>query len=122
MPARAFTSFGAGAGAEEAHRSAAGRDTDVAATSSVREVAVPAGANPSRWGTWVQRAVVEGTVSPDVPEEHRAAVEAAAGLLADPATCLAIRMEGDVGERMKARLGAGPGEGVYLLVGVRPEG
>ncbi len=82
---------------------------------------MPAGANPSKLGTWVQRVALDRAALAEVPDEHRATVEAAADLLADPATCLAIPMEGDVGERMRSRLGAGPGDHAYLLLGMRAE-
>lgn len=120
---RAFTTLGAGAGLDEAYAAAAAQGGPVASTASVRRVEVPAGANPSKLGTWVQRVAQDPGATADVPEEHRDAVgEVAAALRADPATCLAIELDGDLAERTRARAGAPPDAGAYLLFGLADEG
>ncbi|MFP5376932.1 MAG: hypothetical protein ACLGIO_09155 [Acidimicrobiia bacterium] len=94
----------------------------MASTTGVREIDVPPGAQPSKLGTWVQRAAQDPASAADVPHEHRAAVEReAVALVADPATCLAIRLDGDLAERTKARAGAAAGDVAYLLFGLAPE-
>ncbi|MGH9282434.1 MAG: hypothetical protein ACRD0S_05805 [Acidimicrobiales bacterium] len=122
MSRRAFTSLGAGHGLDEAYRAAVEQGGPVAATTTVREIPVPAGAEPSKLGTWVQRVAQDPAAAADVPEEHRAAVEAAAGIvMAEPATCLAIALEGQLAERTRARAGAPPDAGAYLLFGLAAE-
>lgn len=122
MARRAFTTLGAGTGLDDAYRRAVAEGGPLAATSTVREIAVPAGANPSKLGTWVQRVAADPAAAADVPEEHRAAVEEAAGLImADPATCLAIALGGDLAERTRTRAGAPPEAGAYLLFGLAAE-
>ena len=116
---RAFTCLGAGTDLDAAYRSAVAEGGPVASTTAVREIDVPPGANPSKLGTWVQRVAQDPAAAADVPEDHRGAVEKeAVGLLADPATCLAIRLEGEVAERTKARAGAAAGDRAYLLFGL----
>jgi hypothetical protein len=119
---RAFTCLGAGADVDAAYRSAVGEGGPVAATTGVREVDVPGGANPSKLGTWVQRVAQDPAAAADVPDEHRAAVEReAVALMADPSTCLAIRLEGDLAERTRARAGAAADDAAYLLFGLASE-
>lgn len=120
--ARAFTCLGAGADLDAAYRSAVGEGGPVAATTGVREVDVPDGANPSKLGTWVQRVAQDPAAAADVPDDHRAAVEKeAVALMADPSTCLAIRLEGDLAERTRTRAGAAADDAAYLLFGLAPE-
>jgi hypothetical protein len=118
---RAFTSLGAGRSLEEAYQAAVAQGGPVASTTTVQEVPVPAGAEPSKLGTWVQRVAQDPAAATDVPEEHRAAVEAAAGIvMAEPTTCLAIALEGAVAERTRARAGAPDDADAYLLFGLAP--
>jgi hypothetical protein len=120
---RAFTTLGAGAGLDEAYAAAAAQGGPLASTKAVLRVEVPAGANPSKLGTWVQRVAQDPDATADVPDEHRATVEeVAAGLRADPTTCLAIELEGDLADRTRARAGAPPEAGAYLLFGLAEEG
>lgn len=121
MAPRAFTSLGAGPGLEEAYRAAVSQGGPLASTTGVREIDVPAGANPSKLGTWVQRVAQDPGAAGDVPAEHRSAVEGiASDLVADAATCLAIALEGDLAERTRARAGAAPDDRAYLLFGLVP--
>ncbi|MGH9178470.1 MAG: hypothetical protein ACRD0N_07945 [Acidimicrobiales bacterium] len=120
---RAFTSLGAGRGLDEAYQAAVAQGGPVASTTTVQEVAVPAGAEPSKLGTWVQRVAQDPAAAADVPEEHRAAVEAAAGIvMAEPTTCLAIALDGTLAERTRARAGAPDDADAYLLFGLAPNG
>ena len=122
MGLRAFTSLGAGPGLDAAYRAARAQGGPVAATTGVRELDVPPGTNASKLGTWVQRVAQDAAAADEVPAEHRALVkEAAASLVADPGTCLAVAMEGALAERTKARAGAGPDDRAYLLFGVAVE-
>lgn len=122
MARRAFTSLGAGPGLEEAYRAAVAQGGPVTATTAVREVTVPPGASPSKLGTWVQRVAQDPASASDVPDEHRAAVEEAARIvMADPATCLAIALEGDLAERTRSRAGASAEDRAYLLFGLAAE-
>ena len=122
MARRAFTTLGAGPGLDDAYRAAMAQGGPLAATTSVRELSVPAGANPSKLGTWVQRVAQDPASAADVPDEHRAVVEEAAGVVvAEPATCLAIALEGDLAERTKARAGAPADARAYLLFGLADE-
>lgn len=119
---RAFTCLGAGAGLEAAYRAAVAEGGPVAATTAVRQLDVPPGANASKLGTWVQRVAQDPAAAADVPDEHRTAVEReAVALMAEPGTCLAIPLEGDLAERTKARAGASPEDSAYLLFGLAPE-
>lgn len=123
MAARAFTSLGAGADLAGAYEAAVAQGGPVAATSGVRRLDVPAGADPSKLGTWVQRVAQDPAAAAQVPDEHRGAVEeAAAALVADPGTCLAIALEGHLAERTRARAGAAPDARAYLLFGLVAEG
>lgn len=116
---RSFTTLGAGAGLDEAYAAAQAQGGPLAATAAVRRVDVPAGANASKLGTWVQRVAQDPDAAGEVPDEHRAAVEeVAAGLRADPSTCLAIELDGDLAERTRVRAGAPPEAGAYLLFGL----
>lgn len=122
MGLRAFTSLGAGPDVDAAYRAARSQGGPLAATAAVRELEVPGGTNASKLGTWVQRVAQDASAAGEVPAEHRAVVkEAAAALVADPATCLAVAMEGELAERTKARAGAGPQDRAYLLFGVAAE-
>lgn len=117
--ARAFTCLGAGADLDAAYRSAVGEGGPVASTTGVREVDVPAGAQASKLGTWVQRVAQDPAAASDVPEEHRAGVEKEAiALMGDPTTCLAIRLDGELAERTRARAGAAADDRAYLLFGL----
>ena len=116
---RAFTTLGAGADLEAAYRAACEQGGPVAGTTAVRLVEVPAGANPSKVGTWVQRVAQDPEAAAEVPEEHRAMVEHEAGSLRDDwAMCLAIQLDGDLAERTKTRAGAPAGASAYLLFGL----
>jgi hypothetical protein len=120
--ARTFTTLGSGLGLEQAYAAAVAEGGPLASTTSVHRVEVPPGANPSKLGTWVQRVAQDPAATADVPEAHRAAVEAAAaGLRADPGTCLAIELDGELAERTRARAGAPPEAGAYLLFGLAEE-
>ena len=119
MAPRAFTTLGAAEGLDGAYRAAVAEGGPIAGTSGVRELAVPAGANASKLGTWVQRVAQDAGSASEVPDEHRPAVEeAAAALVADPGTCLAVALDGDLAERTKARTGAPPDARAYLLFGL----
>lgn len=120
---RAFTTLGAGPDLEQAYAAAAAQGGPLAVTGAVRRVEVPAGANPSKVGTWVQRVAQDPTATADVPEEHRAMVEAVAeSLRADLSTCLALELQGDLADRTRARAGAPPDARAYLLFGLADEG
>lgn len=121
MGGRLFTSFAAGPSADEAYRAAVAAGGAPAGSSVVREVPVPAGADPSKLGTWIQRVAQDPAALNEVTAEHRDEVQAAAALLTGPRTCLAVEMGGRVGERMRARLDAGPEDRVYLLFGLVDE-
>ena len=117
--ARAFTTLGAGATLDAAYQAARSQGGPIEGTSGVRLVDVPAGANPSKVGTWVQRLAQDPEAGADVPEEHRAMVEAVAGdLRADQSTCLAMQLDGDLADRTRARAGAPADAGAYLLFGL----
>lgn len=121
--ARAFTTLGAGPDLEQAYAAAVAQGGPLAVTTAVRKVDVPAGTNPSKLGTWVQRVAQDPAATSDVPEEHRARVEeVAAALRADPSTCLAVELEGDLADRTRARAGAPPDADAYLLFGLADEG
>ncbi|HEX2701065.1 MAG TPA: hypothetical protein VHM89_12760 [Acidimicrobiales bacterium] len=120
---RAFTTLGAGPDVDRAYEAAVAQGGPLASTEAVREVDVPAGANPSKLGTWVQRVAQDPDATADVPEEHRATVERlAAALRSDRSTCLAIALDGDLADRTRARAGAPPDAGAYLLFGLADEG
>ncbi|HET7489542.1 MAG TPA: hypothetical protein VFJ85_16565 [Acidimicrobiales bacterium] len=120
---RAFTTLGAGSGLDDAYGAARGAGGPVAATAGVRRLDVPAGANASKLGTWVQRVAQDPDAAGEVPDEHRAFVEdAAAALRDDPATCLAIELDGDLADRTRTRAGAPAGAGAFLLFGLAAEG
>lgn len=121
MALRAFTTFAAGTNVEEAYRSAVERGGPVTATSGVREVEVPPGADPSKLGTLIQRVAQDPFMLDDVPDDQRQVVTEAAELLVESTTCLGIAMDGAVGERMKARLDTGPEDVPYLLFGLVEE-
>ncbi len=87
--------------------------------SSVTAFDVPAGANPSKLGTWIQRRVIEGSVPPECPVELVDTVElGAASLLSNPQSALAIDMSGNpAGDKMRDRLGAADDERAWLVFG-----
>ena len=117
---KAFTTFGAGAAADTiGTRTLQPLPASVA---TVRAVEVPEGANPSKLGTWIQQCALAGTVSADVPPDLVATVGAAAGVLsADATVALAIDMTGNpAGEKMRDRLGGGPGDRPWLVFGLVP--
>ncbi len=121
MSKKAFTTFGSGrSGAESYDRPM--QPLPLGITHAL-EVAVPAETNPSKFGTWIQRAALEGSPSDDVPEEFRVAVGQAAGLLDDPNAALAISMAGTpAGEKMRDKLGCGPDDHPFLLFGLTEAG
>lgn len=122
MAQRAFTCLGAGAGLEEAYGAALADGGPVGATTAVRQLDVPPAANASKFATWVQRVAQDPASAVEVPDEHRQAVEQAAAMVtADPATCLAIALEGDLAERTKARAGAAADDKAFLLFGLTLE-
>lgn len=112
---RAFTTFAAGPNAAAAHAAKAG---EVGATTRAVELPVPDGANPSKLATWVQRVAQDPAAAGEVPEDVRSMVEEAASSLADRDVCLALQMSGDIADRMRARVGAGPDDAVWLLFGL----
>lgn len=117
MATRAFTGFGAGRTAEEALASAEVPPT----LRRVAEVAVPAGENPSKLGTFVQRVALDPAALADVPEGLRSSVEAAAAQLAgSPDLALAVSMAGTpAGDKMLARLAPTDEQAVaWLLFGL----
>jgi hypothetical protein len=114
--ARALTTFGVGADITSLTT-----DKPVPAGIVVQEVAVPDGVDPSKFGTWAQRAAVEGVVPPDIPEVVVADVKAAAALLADH-RAIALDMTGTViGGRMAARMGAGADEPIWFVTALVPD-
>lgn len=116
---RAFTTLGAGSSLDEAYTAAVAEGGPLASTSGVQLLAVPAEANASKLGTWVQRVAQDPEAVADVPEEHRSLVEeTAAALRADQSVCLAIELEGVLAERTRARAGAADNAGAYLLFGL----
>jgi hypothetical protein len=114
---KSFNTFGVGAtGAAAGERTLAAMPNGIV---SVRELAVPEGANPSKLGTWIQRAALDNAVPDDCPDNLRAYVVQAAALLDDPNLALAIDMTGNpAGEKMAARLGAGEHDHPYLVFGL----
>ncbi len=117
---KAYTTFGAGASATAALSKTL--QPLPAGVTTVNEVVVPTGANPSKLGTWIQRAAVEGNVSDDVPAEYAEMVDWSAKLLSDPTTALAINMAGSpAGDKMLAKLGGVEGDSAYLLFGLVAE-
>lgn len=123
---RGYTTFGVGGSALEAYESTKRRAADdpaaepVAATDYLHELVVPAGANGSKVGTLVQRAARDEAAIAEAPADVQPAVAEGAALIADPSICLAIKMDGPVGERMKQKLGATDGD-AYMLFGLLPE-
>jgi hypothetical protein len=114
---KAFTTFGIGPTADKV------LDRTLqplpAGITAVREVAVPDGANGSKLGTWIQRAALDNAVPEDCPEDQRAYILQAAGLLDDPNTALAIDMTGNpVGDKMRERMKAADGERAFLVFGL----
>jgi len=119
MERRAFTSFGGGRTADEA---LAGADVP-AGVSGVDEVVVPAGENPSKVATFVQRVALDPSALGEVPDGLRSTVEgAAAQLVSSPDLALAISMAGTpAGDKMMARLGAADAQSVpWLVFGLVP--
>lgn len=120
---RTFTTLGAGTDLEQAYKQASAQGGPLAATGAVRRVDVPVGANASKLGTWVQRVAQDPAATADVPDEHLALVEqVAATLRSDPATCLAIELEGTLADKTRARAGAPADAEAYLLFGLADEG
>jgi hypothetical protein len=116
---KAFTTFGIGATAAAViDRTLQPLPNGILA---IQEVAVPAGMNPSKLGTWIQRAALDGVVADDCQEDQRAYVLQAAALLDDPNTALAIDMTGNpAGDKMRERMGAAEGESAFLVFGLAP--
>lgn len=117
MATRAYTGFGAGRTAEEALASAGAPP----ALTRVVAIPVPAGENPSKIGTFVQRVALDPTALDDVPDGLRATVEQAAARLAGaPDLALAVSMAGTpAGNKMLARLAPSDAEaGPWLVFGL----
>jgi len=117
MGKRAFTGFGAGRTADEALAAA---DTPTS-LSRVGEIVVPAGENPSKVGTFVQRVALDAAALAEVPLELRSTVEVAAAQLAEsPDLALAISMAGTpAGEKMLGRLAPADDQALpWLLFGL----
>jgi hypothetical protein len=114
---KAFNTFGVGAtGSAAGERTLAALPNGIV---SVREVSVPEGANPSKLGTWIQRAALDNAVPDDCPDDLRAYVVQAAALLDDPNLALAIDLTGNpAGQKMATRLGAGELDHPYLVFGL----
>ena len=114
---KAFTTFGVGATATEAFERPM-QPLPLGIT-EVHEVSVPEGANPSKLGTWIQRAALDGAPPTDTPPEVAFLVGQAAALLDNPNMALAISMAGNAaGDKMRVRLGAAEGEQAFLLFGL----
>ncbi len=119
---KAFTTFGAGAAADTIGTRTL--QPLPASVVTVQAVDVPEGANPSKLGTWIQQCALAGNVSADVPPDLVDVVSAASGVLsADSSVALAIDMTGNpAGEKMRDRLGGGPGDRPWLVFGLVPLG
>ena len=117
---KAFTTFGAGAAADTIGTRTL--QPLPASVVTVQAVDVPEGANPSKLGTWIQQYALAGNVSADVPPDLVDVVSGAASLLsADSSVALAIDMTGNpAGEKMRDRLGGGPGDRPWLVFGLVP--
>ena len=114
---KAFTTFGVGATAAEAFERP--MQPLPPGITEVHEVSVPAGTNPSKLGTWIQRAALDGAPPTDTPPDVAFLVGQAAALLDNPNMALAISMAGNVaGDKMRVRLEAGEGEQAFLLFGL----
>ena len=114
---KAFTTFGVGATAAEAFERPM-QPLPLGIT-EVREVSVPEGANPSKLGTWIQRAALDGAPPTDTPPDVAFLVGQAAALLDNPKLALAISMAGNAaGDKMRVRLVAAEGEQAFLLFGL----
>jgi hypothetical protein len=117
MHMKAFTTFGIGAAADRVIDQTL--QPLPSGITAVREVSVPDGVNGSKLGTWIQRAALDNAVPDDCPEDQRAYVVQAAGLLDDPNTALAIDMSGNpAGDKMRVRMGAADGERAFLVFGL----
>ena len=114
---KAFTTFGVGVTAAEAfNRPMQPLPLGIA---EVHEVSVPEGANPSKLGTWIQRAALDGSAPADAAPDLAFLVNQAAALLDNPNMALAISMAGNAaGDKMRVRLEAAEGEQAYLLFGL----
>ena len=114
---KAFTTFGVGATAAAAFERPM-QPLPLGIT-EVHEVSVPEGANPSKLGTWIQRAALDGTPPADAPPDVAFLVGQAAALLDNPNLALAISMAGNAaGDKMRVRLEAADDEQAYLLFGL----
>ena len=114
---KAFTTFGVGATAAEAFERPM-QPLPLGIT-EVHEVSVPAGTNPSKLGTWIQRAALDGAPPTDTPPDVAFLVGQAAALLDNPNMALAISMAGNAaGDKMRVRLEAVEGEQAFLLFGL----
>jgi hypothetical protein len=94
---------------------------------SVRGVStldVPAGANPSKIATWVQRLATDGVLADECSAEFSDAVHLGAlSLTHDHTQALAIDMSGNpIGDKMRQRLEAADDEQAWLLFGLVDEG
>ena len=117
MSKKAFTTFGAGRSGSEAFDRPM-QPLPLGITHAL-EAPVPAGVNPSKFGTWVQRTALEGVCADDVPTEIRTDVERVAGMLDDPNTAIALDMSGTApGDKMRDKLGCTEHDHPYLLFGL----
>jgi hypothetical protein len=113
---RAWTTFGVGTSPRE------GRTLQPLPESvkSITTLDVPAGAQPSKIATWVQRLALDGQLADECPPEFADAVQLGAlSLTSDNSLALALDMTGNaVGDKMRQRLAAEDGESAWLLFGL----
>lgn len=117
MSRKGFTTFGVGVTAHDAFdRTLVPLPNGI---TSMQEIAVPSGVNPSKLGTWVQRLALDGTLADDAPADQHVHIRTAAGALDDPNVVLALDMSGNpAGDKMRERMKAAPGESAFLLIGL----
>lgn len=109
MP-RAITTFGVGPSLSSMRT-----DKELPVGTAIATCDTPAGVDGSKFGTWAQRAAIEGTVPTDVPGEHTEAVRSAAALLSSGAA-IALDMTGTViGGRMATRMAAGGDDSIWFV-------
>jgi hypothetical protein len=113
---RAWTTFGVGTSPREGRTLQPLPDS----VKSVATLDVPAGANPSKVATWVQRLATDGVLAEDCPPECADAVHLGAlSLTSDYSQALAIDMTGNpIGNKMLERLGGEDSETAWLLFGL----
>jgi hypothetical protein len=119
MTRKAFTTFAAGrVGAECLDTTMQPMPLGI---THVVEISVPEGANPSKFGTWIQRFALDGALPDDATEHDRLLITQAAAQLDDPSAALAVSMAGTApGEKMRDRLNAPVESGLspYLVFGL----